>query len=168
MSKRQNERGFSIAAAILVLLVLTALGVTVLNSVNTDIEIAGQQRTSESALQLAEAGVAWGQWQIRNAYYGNFSYLLVTAAANAGEPTPPPEITGDTDCPNTSCLLFGWRDLSGGTVAYGGGTYRVAIKDDDDGDGNLNVDDNNRILLRSLGTDPSGTRRLVEVALMVD
>ena len=43
------------------------------------------------------------------------------------------------------------------------GSYRVAIRDDDDGDGNYDLDTNQSILVRSYGVSLGGARKLLEV-----
>jgi len=43
------------------------------------------------------------------------------------------------------------------------GSYRVAIRDDDDGDGNYELDTNQSILVRSYGVSLGGARKLIEV-----
>ena len=46
-----------------------------------------------------------------------------------------------------------------------GGSYRVAIRDDDDGDDDFGVDSNGIILIRSYAVTAGGTRTMLEVAV---
>ena len=85
---------------------------------------------------------------------------------------------GSDTCP---CELTGWRPISGeegeDIMHYPGpdelnsiGTYRVVVKDDDDGDDRLieagdAKDQNTTILIRSYGISNQGSRRMLEATV---
>ena len=53
-------------------------------------------------------------------------------------------------------------------MSFGGGSYRVAIHDDDDGDNDPLIDSNGIILIRSYAVTLGGTRMMLEVAVGED
>ena len=178
---KRGESGFSLIIAIMVLVVLTLLGMTVLTGVNVDSDMAGNIRASESALYLAEAGISWGMDTLRNAPYSLSSPSTDVGVALSN--TLCPRITGDADCLNgTVCPIFGWRQLNNtGFQSLGSGRFRVVVSDDSTPYGSASSDRsgvcgtpgtdttcglaNQRILMRSLGKDASGAQRLIEVAI---
>ena len=79
---------------------------------------------------------------------------------------------GTEECP---CELTGWRPISSDSSEHivnfpddtnPIGTYRVVVRDDDDGDnGDLTKDANRTILIRSYGRLLTGGRRMIEVTV---
>jgi Tfp pilus assembly protein PilX len=153
--RRTSERGSSLALVMVVLVFTTLLAIMALNSASTDAELAYGGRAADSALYLAEAGVAWGLNELRNSatfniegLSGNYTSILAYGTLTTVASGP----------------LAGWKELPSSPVSFGGGTFRVAVKDDEDGDSNSFADTNGRILVRSLG-EIGTTRRLVEAAI---
>jgi Tfp pilus assembly protein PilX len=150
-----GEHGFALIIAIVVLLFLTILGMTTLNSTVADINIAGKSRASSQALYIAQAGVSWGLDTLSNAPFTPSDVgTTLTNGALAGR-----TIAG------TGTPLDGLLELPSSPVTFAGGTFRVGVGDDDDGDDKPLVDANGIIILRSLGVDSSGGKKLVEVTL---
>jgi Tfp pilus assembly protein PilX len=152
-----GEGGYSLMIVIVALVFLSALAMMTVQAVSTESHVAGNDRAANNALYIAQAGIAWGTDVLRQAPYNVTDSASVTAVLQAGL-TP---ITGTGES-----VLDGWLELPGSPVAYSGGTYRVAVKDDVD-DADPTTDANSRLLMRALGTDGSGSRRLVEVVLSV-
>lgn len=165
-ARTRSQTGYSLIMAIVVLLVLTIVGLRALETVNSDIVLAGNDRSATTALYIAEAGVADGIDRLRQSPF-NFE-APSPSFDTALDDTNAPPVTGGNGCDDSSCPIFGWHQLTAGPVSYGGGTYWVVVNDDDEGDGNDTADTNHRVLLRSMATDARGARRMVEVALGVE
>jgi Tfp pilus assembly protein PilX len=206
----RGERGYVLIVAVSLTAMVTLLGYLMLQSVWATSRTVYSGRQSESALHMAEAGLAWGASQLNTlnlslldfddtAPYAlngpcsdNYPSCSDAVFANSSDPdfsnfsgclTCLAEVdclTGDDECP---CELTGWRPLANPaeedftwSVYFPDGTdsetsygwYRVAFRDDDDGDGNLNTDTNQTVLLRSYGVTTQGSRRLLEATVTGD
>lgn len=160
MIRRMNgpsERGYSLMIVIVTLVFLSALALITVQAVSVESRVAGNDRAAHNALYVSEAGIAWGTDLLRQAPYEVIDSVSVTKVLALGF-TP---VTG-----TGATVLDGWFELPGSPVSFGGGTYRVAIKDDND-DANPTSDSNSRFFMRALGTDASGNRRLIEVVMAV-
>ena len=159
--KTQKQRGFSLLVAMTLLTLLTFLGLMVWDTVAIESQSAGSDRRSINALYIAEAGMAWGLDQL--ATYSSADVLLN-------------DYSGSANVISNFTALNQWFELnisqplqnytvSGTTV----GQYRVAILDDDDEDPGVaqdyKADKNQIVLIRSLGVDTSGARRMIEAAV---
>ena len=153
--RENGERGFALIIAIVVLLFLTMLGMTTLNTAVTDVNVAGKSRASRQALYIAQAGVAWGLDALNAGPFdpNNVGATLKNAA-----------LTGRAVTGSGVALFDGCLELPNSPVSFGGGTFRVAVTDDAD-DGDVTTDSNGQILLRSLGVDASGGKKLIEVTV---
>jgi len=156
-TNRPSERGYSLMIVIVTLVFLSALALITVQAVSVESRVAGNDRTAHSALYIAQAGIAWGTNLLRQAPYEVVDSTSLSKVLALGFTS----ITG-----TGATVLDGWLELPGSQVTFGGGTYRVAIKDDDD-DANPTSDSNSRFLMRALGTDASGNRRLIEVVMAV-
>ncbi len=153
---RQKEQGYALIIAIVVLVFLTLLASTTLRTVATDTEVAGSDRSAQSALYIAQAGTAFGVNLLREAPF-NLDDPATTVTSVLGAATL-------TTIADATSPLDGWSELPGSPISFAGGSYRVAIRDDAD-DTDYATDANNTFLLRSLGTDARGSRRLLEITL---
>lgn len=177
---KRRERGFALLMGLTVLVVLTILGLSVMSSVGEDLSVVRTMRESENALAIAEAGIAWGLNQLNvmhgleeNKQYnpilrndttvdGSNFYDIPDANDEICQGLSPGqcdnwwEITDTDDLPE-----FGETDDN---VALRG-RFRVVVGDDNDGDDDYTADQNKMILLRALGIDARGAKRLIEVAV---
>jgi len=149
---KKSERGSVLVMAIAIITMLTLLGLVVLRTVSVDIDSTGAERLSDNALYAAEAGIQWALQDLALTYNidpANADYTAVLAQ---------PSITGDVNCPDATCPLFGWHQLHPATMVrnFGASTFRVAVNQDSD----LTT-----LLIRSDGRSPGGGRRVLEVAV---
>lgn len=155
------ESGFAMIISLIVLMLLTLLGMSMMKVGGDDVSVAGNTRASASAMYIAQAGIYWGLDTLRRS-----PFSLDAAGATPSAVLQSAELTliPDTDpVPE----LRGWLQLPSSPVSFADGDFRVAILDDVEADGDTTTDTNQRFLLRSLGTDSRGSRSLVEVALTV-
>lgn len=150
---KSSERGAMLLLAVTMVVMLTLMGALVMRTVGDDVQVAGAERSADSALYIAEAGLQWARVQIAdpNGYNGDLNQVLTALTA-----VP----VGDSDVP-----LRGWLEL--GSQNYGDGTFRVVLQDDAYAETDPPPAPNNTILVRSLGTSARGSKRLLEVALEV-
>ncbi len=156
---RNAERGYSLLVAIVVVVFLSALAAITIRTVTSESRVAGDERASQQALYLAQAGIAWGTDMLRRPPYnldGSGTIDSVLADPSLRTVTVTTDVFYDATRP--------WRELPGSPVSYQGGTFRVAIRDDKDSD--PTVDKNGLFQMRALGTDQSGSRRMIEVVLL--
>ena len=155
-----SRRGFTLMIAMAVTVMMTLLGTMALDAVNIDLTLARTDRASQRALLVSEAGVTWAMEKLRTSYgfeTDSPSYSTVLSLSKVQDVDP-------TCTAPSTCKLYDWRQLPGGeSVSYGGGTFRAAVKDDDDGDLSDTADRNSTILIRSLGTVESASRLIENV-----
>ncbi|MBC7793263.1 MAG: hypothetical protein H7Z43_06120 [Clostridia bacterium] len=168
----KNERGFSLLIGMSILILLTVLGITVLQTVNADIENAANDKGAQTALAVAEAGLTYAM------DYLNTSYALNTASATtfqniinnvngdlsaANTATAEEKIACPTTMGSENICGANWRivthDRPSTEVNFGGGRYVVWV--------GLDPADASQktLLLRSLGIDVRGSQRLLEIAV---
>jgi hypothetical protein len=169
-SRLRSERGASLIFALLGLVTLTILGMGLTSLGMTATTMANNERDTQEALALADAGMAHAKklllfqewpWDDMTPFLTNGNATACDGdelsqappAAPAGYPT-----------------LFITAATAGGQ-AIGTGNYRVYVCDDhltdvdsDTGvlDNNANADVNKRILVRSVGTTAKGATATVE------
>tara|TARA_Y100001934_G_scaffold233009_1_gene282217 strand:+ start:486 stop:1037 length:552 start_codon:yes stop_codon:yes gene_type:complete len=173
LQSRRFERGYVLVTSVLISAVLTLMGFLVLHTVLSDSRTTYADRQSQVAFHLAEAGMAWGIDRLNqlDTDFTDFNSVL---------DEPPLDCQSGTDmCP---CELTGWRPLSGEEheeimfypdpldESTAIGTFRVVVKDDDDGDSRLEDDGSARdqnitILIRSYGRSNQGSRRMIEATV---
>lgn len=187
------ERGYALIMSLFVMVTLFGMGFVVMNNTSSDLKEAGAVRSHASASSIAEAGIAWGidymsrNWDFEST--GNFNGPLGTFRPMSDLGSDTMCGAGFEDEPE-NCYPESIRDWlrvvpsAGGSIdpslvppeevnfseaepamSFGGGSYRVAIRDDDDGDGDLSIDSNGIILIRSYAVTLSGTRVMLEVAV---
>ncbi|HSI03315.1 MAG: PilX N-terminal domain-containing pilus assembly protein [Myxococcota bacterium] len=166
---RHNERGFSLIIGMSVLILLTVLGIAVVQGINADVDSAASDRGSQSALAIAEAGLTWSIDYLKR------TYGLDTATAqtftnivnNAFN-----DLSNYSDCnaeeqsaivADPSPASSDWKSVTHNRAAadknFGGGRYHVWVtKDPADPTGKT-------LLMRALGIDGRGSQRLVEIAV---
>ena len=191
--RRSSERGYALILSLFVMMTLFGLGLVVLSSTSGDLREAGAIRSHASANAIAEAGIAWGidymsrTWDFEAA--GNFNGPLSTFEPMNAHGSD--KICGSSYAKDPeSCFpesIAEWLRVvpqPGGSLdpalvppeesgfsseqvamSFGGGSYRVAIRDDDDGDDDFKSDSNGIILIRSYAVTAGGTRTMLEVAV---
>lgn len=191
--RKVAQRGYALILSLFVMMTLFGLGMVVLSSTTGDLKEVGAIRSHASANAIAEAGIAWGidymsrTWDFEAA--GNFNGPLTTfqpmknhsndqicGSSYAQDPEAcfpesiaewlriVPQAGGSLD---PALVPPEESEFSSEQVAmeFGGGSYRVAIRDDDDGDDDYKVDSNGIILIRSYAVTAGGTRTMLEVAV---
>jgi hypothetical protein len=173
-----SETGAALVFALLGLLALTVLGLSLTGLGIAATTATVNERDTVEALAIADAGIAhakklilWKEWASLNQFLQN------DAGANAGD-----ACTGDelVDAP-ASPLPTGYPTDAADFVPeagrpFGRGSYRVFVCDDDETDIDLsttpptqnfdpNVDVNHRILVRSIGTGPTGATAAIELVV---
>jgi hypothetical protein len=176
--RRAGDEGMSL---ILVLLSMSALAVLALGITGLGVSAVSSsvnERETSEALAIADAGIAharrlvlWQEWPSLNIFLQN--------ASNGadGEGCTGDELAG----PPAGALPTGYPTAVGDFIpaagrAFGRGSYRVFVCDDDLTDFDttvtppvLNVDPdvdvNKRLLVRSIGTGPNGATASVEMVI---
>lgn len=177
MTKKKSERGFSLVIGMSVLILLTVLGIAVIQTVNSDIDAAASDRGYQSALAIAEAGVTWAldylqtQYALSSATHQTFQDIMnntrgdltLASGASAEEllacPTADACCLAPAGCSGNPAWLVVTHARTPTQIAFGGGHFDVWVGlDPTDTTGNT-------LLLRSLGIDARGSQRLIEVAV---
>jgi len=141
--QKGNENGFILVTALVLLVTLTLVGTTASIITSTDIRIGGNFRKSQEALQVAMAGAEHGREVLRAlnqanvAGTGSFSDEL---AARVGG--------------NAALEGYGSDDVPLVSSAVGDFTYDVFLTNDLAEDPTIQVDNNNRVHITSVATDP--------------
>lgn len=190
---KNSERGYALILSLFVMMTLFGLGLVVLSSTTGDLKEVGAIRSHASANAIAEAGIAWGidymsrTWDFEAA--GNFNGPLSTFKpmnSHGSDKICGSSYTKDPEAcfPESIAEWLRVVPQTGGSLdpalvppeesefssdqvsmPFGGGSYRVAIRDDDDGDDDFAVDSNGIILIRSYAVTAGGTRTMLEVAV---
>ncbi len=171
---RHSERGFSLLIGMSVLILLTVLGIAVVQGINSDVESAGNDRGSQSALAIAEAGLTWSMDFLKNTYalhqataqtFTNIATNSMNNLTNYSDATNEAKTAIDADISATdvSPARADWKCVTHARTdaekTFGGGRYHVWVaKDPADPTGKT-------LLMRALGIDARGSQRLVEIAV---
>ncbi len=178
----KDEGGWILIICVVMTSVLAMVGLLVVQGVWVNAKTFGAQRNAESARYIAEAGISWAVQQLNeNPTYVlgtslNYNALLGLQTINQlGDDTP---CTAQLIRDQESCFpaeLGDWRrlhqgvmDENGPTIGYSGGELRIVVRDDIDGDGDLNTDSNGQLLVRAYGVSLRGARSMVEIAISDD
>lgn len=81
-----NEKGIAIVVAILLLLVVTLIGISAINTTTFEANISGNKRASEQTFYIAEAGINEFLGRFRSGATGE---ITDSAESNTTETTPP-------------------------------------------------------------------------------
>ena len=190
---KRRQRGYALVLSLFVMMTLFGLGFVVLSNTTSDLKEVGAIRSHSSATAIAEAGIAWGidymsrTWDFEAV--GNFNGPLSTFrpmnSHSADKICPSGYIEKPDECfPESIAEWLRVVPQPGGSLdpalvppeessfsseqlamSFGGGSYRVAIHDDDDGDNDPLIDSNGIILIRSYAVTLGGTRMMLEVAV---
>lgn len=166
---RHSERGFSLIIGMSVLILLTVLGIAVVQSINSDIDGAASDRGSQSALAIAEAGLTWSldylsrTYDLANATAQTFTDIIDNTHSDLSvysECTTEEKSAVDAEA---APVAADWRSITHNRTTaektFGGGRYHVWVaKDPADPNGKT-------LLMRAIGVDARGSQRLVEIAV---
>jgi len=158
-----NEKGASLLLVLLLIVILTFLGTTLVFIVSKNTKMAGYEKRHKEAFFIAEAGVRHAMKILERDFaissIGSFDELLSTASQSWVE------VNG-----------YGEEEEGGGwflipslsQFEFQGGIYKVYIRDDVDEDPSDPYDDsNNLILMRSTAFGPGGGKTTIEVELAI-
>lgn len=142
----RNQDGFLLVAALVLMATLTLLGTTAYLLSSTDIKVGASFKTSQEALQVAEAGAERGRQILRQ----------VNGAQTYG---------ADPTAFNSELIYYagGSRNLTSGTI--GNYTYTVTLSNDSGDVGGTTADSNNKVLITSTATGPNNSKAVVEKAV---
>ena len=84
--KKEGERGFVLIAAVSLITILTLFGFTTLHSIWVDARLVYAQRQTQSAFNIAEAGMKWGlaELNVLDAHFSSFDSFLVESELDCG------------------------------------------------------------------------------------
>lgn len=172
----RSDRGAALVFALIGLATITILGVGLTSLGMMGTKMTSNERDTQQALALADAGlsharklIAFQEWD-----WPSLTPFLTGGDGNGctgDELSQAPTQPGGVPLPAGYPTLFINSAAAGGT-AIGTGTYRVYVCDDDLTDrdpatgvldNNRNLDVNRRILVRSIGTTPNGATATLEV-----
>ena len=125
-----DSRGAALVAVLLLMGTLVALLSTAMGFSNVDMQVTGSFERGTVAFYTAKAGIAHAQSVMGDG--SAFDTFLVGA-------------DGMANTADDGVLSFGQ------SVPFGSGAYQVLVTDNDDGDGNLLVDADQRVLVTSTG-----------------
>lgn len=145
------EKGVVLPVTLLLLMVLGALAVVSTQWSSQDIGRTADYYKSREAFYIAEAGIQKA-----------INLLNYTDASGGDESSPGVEIAaGGFDNVLTNFITNNAANLT--NISFGGGTYNVTLADNNDGDGSMADDDDNNLILTSVGTKEDQTITLEAV-----
>ena len=144
---RCGEKGIVLLVVIWICAVLILLGLFGVESALIHLGISSCQLGTVRLFYIAEAGIEHARGVIAKEWTDMNSALLAFS----------PEMSGAVDCAATRALRSG--------ISFGGGSYRVEVSDNDDGDGAERVDSDGTIVVRSIGTDAQGRVKVIEAGV---
>lgn len=166
--RTSDERGVILIAALTLLAALTLVGATAFLVASTDVKVAGNFRTNQTALQVAMAGVEQAREILRqaNATSTNtesFSDELAARVGSNGQLNNPLATTDDLNVVtnNTSSASM---TVGSSTVSY----LVYLTNDSNDPNGWLNTTDaNKRALLTSIANGQGNSKAIVQAVIQV-
>lgn len=161
-ARRRAQAGGALIIVTITVTMLILLGVVALQSIGVDLVTVGAERSSETALYTAEAGIHWAMDELA-VNYGldpvspDFAPLFALPTVTAHPQWGPAE-------------LVGWHQLHAPDLSrsYGDHQFRVAVcphADPPPACAPASPPEEKTILIRSLGMSSDGARRMLEVAV---
>ncbi len=160
----KRQRGTVLIIAMSVIVMMTLVGVMVMQVVAVDVDAVGAERGGDQALYIAEAGIQWALQEIDN--NDNYSidpndpdWTPLTITTEGGTLVAVP-----AEFPWGPSGIVDWGQLhpTSRSIAYGAGAFRVVVQP-------ANAPETGTLLIRSLGVTLEagryGARRLLEVAV---
>ncbi len=145
-----RQRGVALVVALIMLIPITYVAASLATRVAVEEIMSSNQRDGAQALFIADTGIEVALTAIEKQVVGDsFDALLSYAISHGGQ------------------LLDDVGGIALTDIAYGGGTYSIFLRDNDDGDGNLAVDLDDKVILTSVASAVAGVRTvetIVELA----
>ena len=149
----QCEKGIVLPTTVMMLVALGALALVSTQWTVQDISRTADYYDSREAFYIAEAGIQEA-----------INLLDYTNSSGGTENSPGDEIAaGGFDNVLTNFISNNSSDLT--DVSFGSGTYNVTLADNDDADGDTADDDDNTLVLTSVGTSGDKTVTLEAVII---
>ncbi len=137
----KNEDGSIIVISLVVLVLLTMLGIWANNTSTIELQIAGNEKAQKIVFYAADAGIQAGRAALNDLKVGdrgNWDKLLQGS-----------ELVGHAGISTLDGVI---EEGAGNDRNVGPATFTLAVRDNDDLDGNDQVDTDNIIILTSTGT----------------
>ncbi len=145
-----RQRGLSLVISLIMLIPITYVAASLATRVAVEETMSSNQRDGAQALFIADTGIDVALMAMEKQVVGDsFDALLSYAISHSGQ------------------LLDDVGGITLTDIAYGGGTYSILLRDNDDGDGNLAVDLDDKVILTSVASAMAGVRTvetIVELA----
>ena len=130
-----NEKGFVLPVGLMFLAIISILGTTAVTITTTDLKIGRNYKTSVQAFYAGEAGIQ------------RATHILKAGASNGFDN----ELLGTDGKSNTS---------DDGILNFGDESSAVQIIDNNDGDGDLFSDSDNKVIITSTGTASNASKTI--------
>ncbi len=144
------QRGVSLPVALILLVPLTLLGVTLANRNNLEEMMAASERDGQQSLMNAESGLAMGQQVMEQVVSGDYAYTIDDILS-------PDSQNGVVSYDGTALTDYSLTE----------GTVTVVVVDNVESDGDLTVDTDGHVILRSTGEYNSGERVVEAIVELV-
>lgn len=145
-----GEDGFVMMVSLILLVLFTWLGINGLTASTMETRISDRLADNIKSFYTAEAGLERAKSILRTKTAADLNAILVGSNGQLDSSKP------DTDPVNSD---NGILPELGSSVSYAGSTYQVKITDNNDGDNNLGVDNDRRVIINSTGQDTQGNTR---------
>jgi len=137
----KNEDGSIVIISLVVLLLLTMLGIWANNTATIELQIAGSEKAQQIVFYAADAGVEAGRAalsRLKADDKGNWDKLLQGS-----------ELVGHAGISTLDGVI---EEGTGNDRSVGPATFTLAVRDNNDLDGNTQVDSDNILILTSTAT----------------
>jgi hypothetical protein len=142
----ENQQGFILIAALVLLATLTILGTTAYLLSSTDIKVGAGYRNSQQIFEVAQAGVERAREILRQ--------------ANGNE-----TIGADPTVFNAELIYYAQGNVPVTSGTMGVFSYTVMLSNDPNDAGGTTADSNNKVILTSTATGPNNARAVVEIGV---
>ena len=152
------QRGANLVVSMGFITVLTMMGTLAMRSIMFDVRTAGSERSSEDALNIAEAGLEQAKLNMTENYLSG-NLVDYNSLFNGDGDNDPPEASTETRCDEAKVNAAGFKVIAAEDYSTG---YFCAVVTDDDFREIANyptpgaANGNNQIILRSLGVARGG------------
>jgi Tfp pilus assembly protein PilX len=141
-----NQEGFILIAALVLLATLTIIGTTAYLLSSTDIKIGAGFRNSQQVFEVAQAGAERAREILRQ--------------ANANQTTG-----ADPTVFNSELIHYAQGGVAVTSGTIGNYSYTVMLSNDTGDAGGTTADSNNKVMLTSTATGPNNTKTVVEIGV---
>jgi Tfp pilus assembly protein PilX len=171
--ERRGERGSALIAVLLLLMMMTALAGALSMGGQTETFVSRNQNSGAQAQSIAEAGLNHAVELVVTYIFEYNSNGFATYEAAVDALLAGPDGDPGTADDNTSLAARAGIDAAEdiplgvqlGIAGAVGVTYDALVMDDDDGDGNLTDDINDRLIIRATGYGPDNSKVTLEAII---